>query len=123
MEVKEIKEKNATVRLSFLNTDEMLKKRHLGIDSESQKYVDSEVLRLSNIYTPRRDGILINSSILNTRIGSGEVVWKTPYARNQYYGDFKHTEGRQRKWVEYAMSSGGYNSIHEGILRITGGHK
>lgn len=40
-------------------------------------------------YISKLTGALINSGILNTVIGSGYLVWRTPYARRQYY------EGRE----------------------------
>lgn len=52
----------------------------------AQKFVDSEVIRLSSPYTPMRSGKLIQSSTSSTRIGSGEVKYNAPYARYQYYG-------------------------------------
>lgn len=57
-----------------------------GQYSEAQKYVDSEVLRLCEPYTPFLTGFLIKEGDLGTEIGSGEVVWLGPYARFQYYG-------------------------------------
>ena len=53
--------------------------------TNSQKFVDSEVLRLSEKYTPLLTGMLIKSGILGTQIGSGVVQWIAPYARAQYY--------------------------------------
>ena len=53
--------------------------------SDAQKFVDSEVLRLSEPYTPLRTGMLVKSGILGTDIGSGKVEWIAPYARSQYY--------------------------------------
>jgi hypothetical protein len=54
-----------------------------------QRYVDSEVLRLCEPYTPLLTGMLIMSSILGTFIGSGKVRWIAPYARPQYYAKRK----------------------------------
>jgi hypothetical protein len=51
----------------------------------AQKFVDSEVLRLSDPFTPMQTGMLIKSGLLGTEIGSGEVSWIAPYARRQYY--------------------------------------
>lgn len=51
----------------------------------AQKFVDSEVLRLSEPYVPLLTGMLIKSGILGTVIGSGLVQWIAPYARYQYY--------------------------------------
>lgn len=53
--------------------------------SEAQKFVDSEVLRLCEPYTPLLTGMLIKSGTLGTEIGSGTVQWIAPYARYQYY--------------------------------------
>lgn len=60
-----------------------------GINSaykRAQKFVDSEVIRLSSPYTPMRSGKLAQSSTSATRIGSGEVKYNVPYSRYQYYG-------------------------------------
>jgi hypothetical protein len=53
--------------------------------SDAQKFVDSEVLRLSEPYTPLRTGMMIKSGTLGTDIGSGTVQWIAPYSRRQYY--------------------------------------
>ena len=55
----------------------------------AQKFVDSEVLRLSGPYIPLRTGMLVMSGILGTEIGSGLVQWIAPYAKAQYYGHGK----------------------------------
>jgi hypothetical protein len=55
----------------------------------AQKFVDSEVLRLSEPFIPLRTGMLIKSGILGTQVGSGEVKWIAPYARYQYYAKRK----------------------------------
>ena len=44
----------------------------------AQKYVDSEVLRLSEPFTPLLTGTLIKTGILGTDIGSGLVQWIAP---------------------------------------------
>ena len=53
--------------------------------SEAQKFVDSEVLRLSEPYVPLLTSMLIKSGILGTDVGSGVVQWIAPYAKAQYY--------------------------------------
>ena len=57
--------------------------------SEAQKFVDSEVLRLSEPYVPLRTGMLIMSGILGTVVGSGLVQYIAPYAKFQYYSTRK----------------------------------
>jgi hypothetical protein len=53
--------------------------------SDAQKFIDSEVLRLSEPFTPLLTSMLIKSGILGTDIGSGTVKWIAPYAKAQYY--------------------------------------
>lgn len=50
-----------------------------------QKFVDSEVLRLSDPYVPFKTGMLKKSGISGTVIGSGVVEYTAPYAKRQYY--------------------------------------
>ncbi len=51
----------------------------------AQSFVDSEVLRLMQPYTPQRTGMLIKSATLGTVIGSGRIKQTVPYAARQYY--------------------------------------
>ena len=53
---------------------------------KAQKYVDSECLRMMKPYTPFRTGIMEKSATLGTVIGSGKIMYNSPYARYQYYG-------------------------------------
>lgn len=53
--------------------------------SATQRFVDSEILRLSEPFTPLLTGTLIKSGILGTDIGSGIVQWIAPYSKSQYY--------------------------------------
>lgn len=53
----------------------------------AQYFVDSECIRYMDKYTPMRTGALIRSATLGTKIGSGRIVYNSPYARYQYYGE------------------------------------
>ena len=53
---------------------------------ELQKRIDAALLEGMEPYLPHDTGMLRNSGIINTVIGSGELVWRTPYARYLYYG-------------------------------------
>lgn len=77
--------------------------------TEAQKYLDSEVLKDSSPYVPMRTGVLMQSGIRGTVIGSGEVVWDAPYARRLYYGkSFNFHKGKHPKacafWFEAAKA-------------------
>lgn len=54
--------------------------------SDVQKFVDSECIRLMVPYTPMKNGILMKTAVLGTKIGSGHIYYNSPYARYQYYG-------------------------------------
>lgn len=66
--------------------EQLCQERGIVIDGKVQKFIDQEVIRLMDPYTPNLNGILIKSAILGTRIGSGEINQNTPYARYHYYG-------------------------------------
>ena len=61
-------------------------KTMFAIDGEIQKFIDSSVLVGIAPYVPMRTGMLKKSATFNTKIGSGMIIWSTPYARYLYYG-------------------------------------
>lgn len=68
-----------------------------------QKYLDSDVINTISPYVPRLTGVLLKTGLIGTVIGSGLIVWRTPYAKRQYYlGALVGTrEGlRGRLWAE-----------------------
>ncbi len=52
----------------------------------AQAWLDNEVLKDSAPFVPRLTGELEQSGPRGTKVGSGEVVYNSPYARYQYYG-------------------------------------
>ncbi len=71
----------------------------------AQELLDSEVLRYSDPYVPMQTGMLKQSGQLGTEIGSGEVRYIAPYAREQYYrgrspGESNTGPLRGRYWFE-----------------------
>ena len=87
-----------------------------------QEKIDSEVLRLCDPYVPKDTGILIQSGIMHTEIGSGKVIYRTPYARRQYYMPMQHTEGRTHMWFEQMKRSGGKEKILNIARKAAGGN-
>lgn len=70
---------------------------------KAQQIIDSEVLRRDDPYMPKRTGALIRSGVINTRLGSGEVIYSTPYARRLYYNpqyNFNGAPQRGGQWFE-----------------------
>lgn len=64
-----------------------------------QKFIDSEVLRLSDPYVPMKTGMLKKSGISGSVIGSGVVEYTVPYAKRQYYTN-SGTGQRGKLWFE-----------------------
>lgn len=101
------------IGLSF-NVKSTLKESGIKSDIESkiqqqQKYFDALVLQDSNYFIPIRTHTMENSSIVNTKIGTGEIVWRTDYAHQQYYGvNFDHSKQLNpnacAKWFEAAKA-------------------
>lgn len=79
----EIKAQKAKVNLVWKNT---FGKEQTDRFSSVQKFIDSECIRLMVPYTPMRNGILMKTAVLGTKIGSGHIYYNSPYARFQYYG-------------------------------------
>ena len=98
--------------LSF-NTTTVLNESAIksGITSalkKAQAPLDSVVLQDSNYFVPVKTGTLQKSGIINTRIGSGEVIWSTPYARRLYYEyhkpAYQANPNACAKWFEAAKA-------------------
>lgn len=92
--------------------------------SNAQKFMDSEVLRDCEPYTPLLTGMLIKSGILGTDIGSGRVKWIAPYARYQYWrkGQVGALTGHLRgpQWFERCKAANKTKWI-TGARKIAGG--
>ncbi len=76
----------AAVSFSIKPTAAILAERGLDKNGAVQRYIDNEILTRCEPYVPRDTGALIASGWQNTRLGSGTVVYDTPYAAAMYYG-------------------------------------
>jgi hypothetical protein len=47
--------------------------------------LSSEILNDCNQYCKEDTGMLIASSFVHSRLDEGKLIWKTPYARRQYW--------------------------------------
>lgn len=85
-----------------------------------QQFIDTECLRLTNEKMPKDTNLLINSGILNTQIGSGELRYRTPYARRMYYHpEYKFQEAPERGAYAFERMKQQYRAqILKGAQRI-----
>ena len=75
---------------------------------KTQAGLDSLILSDSNYFCPIKTGKLQQSAIINSRIGSGVLIWRTPYARRQYYDyhkpPYQPNPNACGKWFEAAKA-------------------
>lgn len=67
-----------------VNTAKIMRQRGLGGDHGAQRFLASEVQRLSDPYIPMQQGMLKNQNII-AQDGSS-ITYTQPYAHYQYYG-------------------------------------
>lgn len=97
-------------KVKRLDTDGKIIKAKVVQRLESvQGFLDNLVIQDSNYFCPLETSVLQKSAIINTVMGSGLLIWKTPYARAQYYGEhFDHSQQRNpnacAKWFEAAKA-------------------
>jgi len=94
--------------ITFKVNEAKIKARLNNGNKKGQAWLDNEVLKDSTPYVPRISGELERSGIDGTVIGSGEVIYNKTYAKEQYYGDFKHSTQSHprasREWFEVAKA-------------------
>ena len=114
---------NGKLRLELKGVKYSLEQRGLIQDGTAQRYVDSEVLRLCAPLVPMDTGELIRSGTRETNIGSGQVIYQTPYARRWYYepANFQGAPNRGNYWFDRMKNNGGKTAILNGLARLTGG--
>ena len=88
------------VKVTLDDLETILKRRGLEERGRVQRYIDSEVIRYSEPYTPRRLGALSRSAKTGTVEGSGEVVWNDIKARFQYYGKLMVSPTTGSSWAK-----------------------
>ena len=89
-----------TARLDAkISPDDLLVAYGLERGGRVQKVIDQKVIDYCKPYTPASpDRTLESSAQMSTEIGSGRVIWNTPYAQYQYYG-LVMTDEAGRTWV------------------------
>lgn len=85
-----------------MDIDRVFQSRGLGKNGKLQKMLDSEIIRRCDPLVPVDSHTLRQSVTLATRIGSGLIVYNTPYARKQYYLNSGRLQQGQRgkMWFE-----------------------
>ena len=74
------------LRSTLPDTADMLRKFHLEKGGAVQRKIDQTVIDYCKPYCPHDTGILERSPETASAIGSGKVIYDTPYAHYLYYG-------------------------------------
>lgn len=92
-----------TVKLNQSTVEEKLK----VASKKAVAIVTQQALKDCNKYCKQDQSGLINSSLIHSNFSKGEMRWKVPYARKQYYLDAvqKDVNPNARKmWAHHAAS-------------------
>ena len=110
-------------RLASVKCDanEVLKSRGLEEKGNVQQFIDNECLKLCAPKVPKDTGALILSGD-NSKIGSGQLEYHTPYARRWYYMPVSFSEAPERGnyWFE-RMKQQYKAQILAGAKKVAGG--
>lgn len=75
-----------------------IKAKSPELRQKTVNYVASELLRKSDPYVPFDTGMLRDSGISHSVPVQGKLIWRTPYAQNQWHNG-KARGLRGRKWA------------------------
>lgn len=87
-----------------------------------QQFIDTECLRRCEDKVPKDSNMLIESGNIHTTIGSGRIIYRTPYARRWYYmpAEFQEYPERGNYWFE-RMKQQYREQILSGAKKLLGG--
>ena len=112
------KEKAVVVKVNTQKIREI--KKSFSSGSDLQKFVDMEVVRLSDPYAPSDTTALRKSAFTRTEFGSGRVTYEIygkPDGRNTWNDETSHFQDRGSKrprgpyWVKRMLTDGGREKL------------
>lgn len=110
--------------LDLKSVKRMLAGRGLEEKGRVQRYIDSEVIRLIQPFVPLRTGTLARSPTTGSVIGSGLVIFNTPYAeaQNDRSGGVGSSTGPLRgpRYFDRMKAARGQEII-DGAIKLAGG--
>lgn len=94
---------NVKVTLNTKKIEERLLKQH----KKAQYAMSTQALKDCNYYCKQDQDGLIGSSIIHSDLENGVLIWKTPYAKKQYYLDSARKDknpNARKMWAHQASS-------------------
>lgn len=125
-------------RLKIHSIQQSLASRGLEERGKAQQFLDNEVIRTTDAYVPLDSGKLKQSAISGTKVGSGKIVYNTPYAKYQFYQklmvgkapktltnkDLKYHSGDSKRggfWFTRSKADN-LDAWLKGVSQVIGGH-
>lgn len=112
------------IKIKLNTTEEILKARQLEKGGQAQRFMTSEVRRLSDQYVPFDAGILKNTAVVDV----DKITYIQPYAKYQYYGvskngkdlNYQHSPQRGKEWDKRMVADRG-RELTESVAKFIGG--
>lgn len=88
-----------TARLYMPSVEQMIKDYGLNKGGKVQKFIDQFILEQSEPYVPHDSGNLVASASRSTEVGSGQIIWDTPYAHYLHEGRLMVSPTTKSSWA------------------------
>jgi hypothetical protein len=111
--------------VSFPSLQQVTERFGLEPYGRVQTFIDLEIARLSDDYVPMDTGATRKSVFVNSRFGSGELIYDAYRTRNGTIWDdttlkFQDAPRRGVKWVLRMWEEGGKEKVTQGAERLIG---
>lgn len=107
-----------TVHVDF-SPEAILRRRGMGPDHRAQIQLAQSVRTRCDKYVPFDTGRLKNSAALAP--DGSRITYSAPYARAQYYGDYRHPDPNRGKYWDRRMLAGEKPGLISDVITVTGG--
>ena len=111
-----------------IDVNKILERRGLGPSDKAERFLASEVKRLSEPYTPRQQGTLYNESQVVGEYDGIYLIYDQPYAEYQYEGvsgsgkplNYHGGPMRGKQWDKRMMADRG-EEVRQSFANYIGG--
>lgn len=109
-------------KFNIIDVELMLSKRGLQEGGRTQKKIDEEVLKRSEKYIPMDTGELVDSGRRQTKVGQGQIIYDTPYAKSVYHTrkNYNGAPLRGAYWFD-RMKTDNVDKIRDEAAKVSGG--
>lgn len=106
---------NSKVKVQIDSVEDILLKRKLNKNGDAQKFLEKEIVRLSDSYIPMDSGKLKDSA----KAREGKIIYEVPYANAQYYKN-KGKGLRGKHWTTRMWADRG-TEVVKSLKNLVGG--